>query len=77
MAEPLTVKNLRGCARCGGDHPDPINARAFQIPFAPPEANGMTWTHWFTCPKTGDPVLVSQVVELGVVKVGETPEAPK
>jgi hypothetical protein len=49
-AEPA----LRSCARCYGDH-----AAMWWVAFVHPivDEDGTTWTHWATCPTTGDPVL--------------------
>lgn len=33
-------------------------AKPLARPFAPPEAGGLAWTHWYPCPTNGDPVLV-------------------
>lgn len=51
---------IGNCARCGKDHSDGVRAKPFDIPFAPPESNGMVWTHWATCPTNGDPILIMQ-----------------
>lgn len=47
--------DVRGCARCGSDHAS--------LPFLrlqrPMEDNdGVAWTHWATCPTTGEPILL-------------------
>lgn len=60
MSETLSVRDIVGCSRCGGEHPGPLEAKAFAIPFAPPEA-GLVWTHWVACPTNGDPILIAQV----------------
>lgn len=57
--EMLVVSSIARCARCGGEHDGPIEARELVRPFAPPEAAGVVWTHWFPCPANGDPVLVA------------------
>lgn len=53
----LVVRDVRGCARCGGDHAE-ISARRLQRPFQPPEAGGLSWTHWAPCPDNGEPILL-------------------
>src|SRR5690606_19286372 len=54
----VLVPKVTGCARCGGTHAGPILARKLDRPFAPPEAHGLEWTHWFPCPTNDQPVLV-------------------
>lgn len=55
----LKVSNITNCARCGGNHPLAIDAALLSRPFAPPEAGGTEWTHWFSCPVTNEPVMVT------------------
>jgi hypothetical protein len=55
--EPLTIRSITACARCGGGHEDVI-ARHRARPFAPAEAGGLVWTHWAPCPTSGDPILI-------------------
>lgn len=59
-AEPDTcvLKNIRHCARCGGDHEGELVARPLTQPFAPPEAGGIVWSHWLPCPTNGEPIMV-------------------
>lgn len=54
----LLHRGVQGCARCGEDHEGPIHAPRLERPFTPAEALGASWTHWFPCPKNGQPVLV-------------------
>lgn len=56
----MTIRGVKHCARCGRDHDGPITARPLTQPFAPTEANGATWTHWFPCPYNFEPVLVRE-----------------
>lgn len=49
---------VKGCSRCGADH-EALYHRAFLRPFAPPEAGGIAWEWWASCPATGDPILVA------------------
>lgn len=56
------IRNIRNCPRCGGEHHELV-ANKMQIPFAPPEAGGLAWTHWAVCPTNGDPILVMVVKE--------------
>jgi len=45
---------LTGCACCGGDH-----KQITFLPFVrPKEIEGLTFTHWGTCPTTQDPILL-------------------
>jgi len=53
MSDPLTT-STRGCARCGGDHDD-LTYRPFSRPI--PDVDG-AFTHWASCPETGDPILM-------------------
>lgn len=55
----MTIREIRGCARCGGNHDGPLEARELTRPFAPPEAFGVTWTHWLPCPTNGEPVMIA------------------
>ncbi|MGI4822263.1 MAG: hypothetical protein ACRYFV_13720 [Janthinobacterium lividum] len=41
---------VNNCARCGGDH--------LQVEFQPFAAPPDDTTHWGTCQKTGDPILM-------------------
>ena len=50
------VKAITNCARCGGDH-ESITAIEMAQPFAPPEAGGLSWTHFAPCPTNGQPIL--------------------
>lgn len=54
----ITVRRVSECARCGEVH-DELTATAFERPVDVPEAGGVLWTHWATCPTTGDPILVA------------------
>lgn len=49
------VDDLKSCARCGGNH-DSLEFKEFKIPIK--DSDKETWTHWATCPSTGDPVLM-------------------
>lgn len=57
--DSLTIGGITGCARCGGNHPGPLEARKLARAFAPPEAGGITWSHWLSCPANGEPILIS------------------
>jgi hypothetical protein len=52
----LRLKKVIGCARCNGNHEN-VFAQAFITPF---QLGDETWTHWATCPRTNEPVLVSK-----------------
>lgn len=53
----MIITNIKNCARCGGDHSEVIGAK-LTIPFSPPEAAPVTWTHWAMCPSNGEPILI-------------------
>ncbi len=53
---PSAGERISGCARCGGEHSD-YPTHAF---FRPVEDEFITWGWWFTCPTTGDPVLIAK-----------------
>lgn len=55
--DTLHIRQIVGCARCGGGH-ERVEARRMAQPFAPPEAGGLVWTHWVPCPTNGDPILI-------------------
>jgi len=42
------------CARCGGDHV--LLFKQFARPIE--DSDATLWTHWATCPATGDPILL-------------------
>jgi hypothetical protein len=46
------VRDLRGCARCGGDHTDLVF-----IKLTIPSFDG-EWTHWTHCPTNGEPIMM-------------------
>jgi hypothetical protein len=46
----VLVTNVKGCARCGGDHP-----RRLLLAFTRPPADA---THYTICPTTEEPILV-------------------
>lgn len=50
--KPLTV-DVKGCARCGRDHPQ-LLFHPFAVP--PPAAS-----HWSACPRTLEPILLEVV----------------
>lgn len=47
--------DIRQCARCGRDHAA-LPFLRLQRPME--DADGVDWTHWATCPTTGEPVLM-------------------
>lgn len=54
--------HIRFCARCGGDHErQESEEKKFVNPVV--DWDGTTWTHWWTCPTTGDPVLIREAQE--------------
>ena len=62
QTEEKKLKSVSGCARCGGSHEN-LALHTFKVPFAPPEARGVVWDRWATCPATGDPILIANVPE--------------
>lgn len=50
--ERFTI-DVDGCARCGGEHR--VEFREFARPAG-------QYTHWASCPETGDPILLEIVV---------------
>lgn len=54
--EPIELADgVKRCARCGGDHPIPINA----LPLTRAMCVGVAdATHYFFCPTNGQPVMV-------------------
>lgn len=65
MNGSITIREVSGCARCGGDHRD-VWARQFTQPIVLSQGdatpNSLTLcTHWFMCPRLDEPVLVAIV----------------
>lgn len=54
---PREMIDVRGCARCGGDH-EGLLVKQFVRPIVDEDA---TWGSWATCPGTGDPILIAEV----------------
>ena len=52
----MKARNIKHCSRCVEDHAA-VEMRELKRPFAPPEANGIEWTHWAPCPTNGEPIL--------------------
>ncbi len=53
----IRVPHIVNCARCGSNHDD-LDFAELEVLFAPPEANGKTWTHWAPCPTNGQPIML-------------------
>ena len=53
---PLFV-TVRDCARCGGTHVH----MAFQKLQLAGQAPGSEWSHWTSCPETGEPIMLAIV----------------
>lgn len=54
------VTDLVGCARCHGDGHERLTFRKLTRPVeAEPGIRAYTFTHWATCPATGEPILMS------------------
>lgn len=55
MMKPFTG-SISECPRCGDEHLD-LHA----VPFAkPPLMDETFWTHWATCPKTSEPLMIAK-----------------
>lgn len=50
--------NVKSCARCGKDHQN-VTFRPLAKPMAPDNAGGRVWSHYATCPTTGEPIMMS------------------
>jgi hypothetical protein len=55
MTEPLLLEPLRGCTRCGADH-DSVSFLPLTRPVT--GETGILFTHWASCPATGEPLLL-------------------
>jgi len=49
--ERIVVPQIEGCSRCGGDHED--------VTFVKLSSPIGDMTHWTTCPKIGEPILLA------------------
>ena len=58
------LQNLRGCARCGGEHPE-LEFRPLTRPVE--VSQQVVFTHWASCPTNGEPILMA------VVSIGAAP----
>jgi len=47
--------HVRGCNRCARDHAE-LPFLLLQRPMM--DRDGVCWTHWATCPTTGEPILM-------------------
>lgn len=50
----VRIRDVKGCARCGGDHAE---VRGYKFK-RPPVVDGKTFESWATCPDTLDPVFI-------------------
>lgn len=50
---------VRQCARCGQDHEE-IVYKQFERPVE--DTDGTVWNWWGTCPVTGDPILMAEII---------------
>ena len=56
-ARGVVLVTVHECSACGSEHPD-----AAMLPLDKPiDVRGVTYTHGFTCPEVGDPVLSARV----------------
>lgn len=58
MTDGAFYLDVRGCARCGGDH-DHLLAKHMERPVICIESHGK-WEYFATCPKTSAPILLSR-----------------
>lgn len=59
----VEITGLRNCARCGEDH-DQLLFKEFQRPtFLRDEDGDGPYTHWCSCPTTGEPILMITTLE--------------
>lgn len=49
--EPAVRYGVRRCARCGGDHDEPLT-------FYPLDRPNEAWTHYAMCPANGQPIML-------------------
>lgn len=66
MMKPRTVAStapetidIENCSHCGKPHRQ-LKLKAFARPQT--DSTGAIWTHWGTCPNTGDPILAKEKV---------------
>lgn len=59
------VINVKRCARCEQDH-QALPLKKFGRPIE--DTDGTVWAWWATCPITGEPILVQEVI--GVIENG-------
>lgn len=52
------VARVRNCARCGQTHTG-LEAKRFVRPIFDDDGYDLVFTHWATCPITGDPILIA------------------
>lgn len=52
-SDEVTI-DLVGCARCDGDGHRNLTFKKFMLPAGEDDE----WTHWATCPMTGEPILM-------------------
>ena len=64
MTVDVELHNVRGCARCGGEHPE-LPFKKFERPVF---IDDMEITLWAMCPVTEEPILMAIVFK-------ETPHA--
>jgi hypothetical protein len=49
----VIISSIKNCARCGGNHEDLVFNK-LRRPTQTPEK----WSHWASCPKTKEPILL-------------------
>lgn len=68
------IQNVKGCARCGGDHPGLVFrplTRAME-----PEGTSRSWQQWAPCPTNGEPIMLDVKPLTGVAKGDQRQDAP-
>jgi hypothetical protein len=62
------LAHIKNCARCGHDHPGLLFRQLKRVG----QALGSEWSHWASCPETGEPIMLA-VVDDEKRKPGEPP----
>ncbi len=61
MPDPVILKRIGHCARCGGAHEN-LPMRAFTSPPAGLWIEGQPVTHWIMCPSLVEPILLAGTI---------------
>lgn len=67
ISDTTLTMDINGCARCKANGHKGLEFKAFKLPvYDPARADDLRvvfFTHWATCPITGDPILLGVVTE--------------